>query len=146
LQLRTQVRNNRSSAARVCPAAPPHGIDVRPSRVTADARRTETPGTSPEALALRVPTPHNKYVAGSAPAARALRPTWPSSVCGSNTGCRVFSDRRLVALWWWATSATSERYRSLQAGFERVLIEGVCDAYHCHRSHRGSGRLGMRRK
>src|SRR5690606_21930527 len=79
------------------------------------------PGTSPAALAFRVPTPHNKYVAGSAPAARALRPTWPSSVCGSNTGCRVFSDRRLVALWWWATSATSERYVVIGRAYQVTL-------------------------
>src|SRR5690606_29967189 len=59
---------------------------------------------------FRVPTPYNKYVAGSAPAARALRPTWPSSVCGSGAEWRVFSNRLLVAERWWATSATSERY------------------------------------
>src|SRR5690606_1982729 len=60
---------------------------------------------------------HNKYVAGSAPAARALRPTWPSAVCGPGAKWRVFSNRVLVAERWWATSATSERY---MASAERI--------------------------
>src|SRR5690606_20237628 len=66
-----------------------------------------------------MPTPHNKYVAGSAPAARALRPTWPSSVSGSGARWRVFSNRLLVAERWWATSATSERYLTWRFGLER---------------------------
>ena len=164
LHLRTQVRNNRSSAARVCPAAPPHGIDVRPSRVTADARRSDTPGTSPAALALRVPTPHNKYVAGSAPAARALRPTWPSSVCGSRARWRVFSNRSLVAERWWATSATSERYVVIGRAYQVTLAAAPhwrnsalrpCRPSHPRSSRRSAsivftstsrGRAGSRRK
>src|SRR5690606_35106071 len=56
-------------------------------------------------------------VAGSAPAPRALRPTWPSSVRGSRARWRVFSNRSLAAQRWWATSAPSERYMTQLPAF-----------------------------
>src|SRR5690606_17399929 len=55
LQVRTQVRDIPSSTSRFYPAAPPHGIVVRSSWVTADARRSDTPRTSPPAPASVMP-------------------------------------------------------------------------------------------